>query len=142
MKVARVDFEWKKKPDKIVKEIINDDLHLFMANEMKRFMDPYVPAQNLVLAQNVSIYTEREVGVVEYRSPYAHYQYAGELYVSSKTGSPWASEGEYKVPTGESLEYSKFRHPLATSHWDKAAVTARGDDLTRAMQNYVKRGKK
>lgn len=142
MKITRVDFEWKKKPDKIVKEIINNDAQLFMANEMKRLMDPYVPAQNMVLAQDVSIYTEKDAGIVEYRSPYAHYQYEGELYVSSKTGGAIASEGEYKVPAGRKLEYSKFRHPLATSHWDKAMMTARGDDLTKAMQRYIDRGGK
>ena len=136
----RVDFEWKKKPSKIAKEMINSDVRLFMANEAKRLMNPYVPAQNLVLAQNVSVYTEDDQGIVEYRSPYAHYQYEGKLYVSSITGSSLASSGEHKVPTGKKLEHSKFRHPLATSQWDKSMVTARGDDLVGAVQRYLKRG--
>lgn len=138
----RVDFEWKKRPDQIAKERINSNTQLFMANEAKRLMDPYVPANNLVLAQNVSIYTGNEYGVVEYRSPYAHYQYAGELYVSSATGSPWATKGEYKVPTGKKLEHKTFRHPLATSEWDKAMKTTRMEDLERAMQKYIDRGGK
>ena len=136
----RVDFEWKKRPSQIAKEIINSDVQLFMANEAKRLMNPYVPADKLMLAQNVSIYTEDDQGIVEYRSPYAHYQYKGVLYVSSITGSAFASSGEYKVPTSKKLEYSKFRHPLATSQWDKAMVTAKGDDLTAAVQSFVKRG--
>ena len=136
----RVDFEWKKPTPQIAKEIINSDVQLFMANEAKRLMDPYVPARNLMLAQNVSIYAEDDEGIVHYRSPYAHYQYKGVLYVSSITGSAFASSGEYKVPTSRKLEYSKFRHPLATSQWDKAMVTARGDDLTAAVQRFIKRG--
>ena len=136
----RVEFEWKKRPSQIAKEIINSDVQLFMANEAKRLMDPYVPARNMMLSENVSIYTEDDQGIVEYRSPYAHYQYKGVLYVSSITGSAFASSGEYKVPTSKKLEYSKFRHPLATSQWDKAMVTAKGDDLTAAVQSFVKRG--
>ena len=71
----RVDFEWNKPVSQIAKDIINSDVQLFMANECKRQMMPYVPAQNLVLAQNVSLYVEDNMGVVEYRSPYAHYQW-------------------------------------------------------------------
>lgn len=138
----RVDFEWNKQPDQIVKERINSNTQLFMANEAKRFMDPYVPANNLVLAQSVSLYVEGDTGVIEYRSPYAHYQYKGELYVSSKTGSPWARNGEHKVPTGKSLKHKTFRHPLATSEWDKAMSKARMKDLEQSMQNYINRGGK
>lgn len=135
-------FKWIKKPDQIAKDIINSDARLFMANEAKRLMDPYVPADELMLARNINLYADEEHGVVEYISPYAHYQYMGELYVSSKTGSPFASEGEYKVPTGKKLNYQTFRHSLATDHWDQAMMVARKGDLTRAMQNHLKRGKK
>ena len=138
-----ISFQWNRK----IPVIADDKLKLpgsalFMANEAKRLMDPYVPARNMILAQNVRVYTEASVlggvkGVVHYRSPYAHYQYAGILYVSSLTGSAW-SRGEYKVPTGKKLKQDKFRHPLATSQWDKAMLKARGEDLLRAVQNYVK----
>ena len=101
------------------------------------FDPPYVPAQNLILSQNVSVYTEDDRGIVEYRSPYSHYQWEGELYVSSMTGSPWASEGEHKVPAGKPLNQSRFRHPLATSHWEKAMWTAKGDAVTQAVQRYL-----
>lgn len=140
----RVDFEWKKRPSQIAKEIINSDVQLFTANEAKSLMDPYVPARNLVLAQNVSVYTEDDQGIVEYRSPYAHYQYKGIVYGPNypvKEGGViigWKSP-PHKTPTNRKLEHSK-RHPLATSHWDKAMVTARGDDLTAAVQRFIERG--
>lgn len=141
MKVT--DFEWNKPQSQIVEEKTGgSEGQLFLANETKKLMDSYVPAQNLILAQNVRTYVERGTGIVHYTSPYAHYQYKGELYVSSVTGSPWASQGEYKVPTGRPLKHSGFRHPLATSEWDKAMLTARGDELTQAMQNYIDRGGK
>lgn len=136
----KLEFKWNKPLEQIVKERINDKTQLFMANEAKRFMDPYVPAQNLALAQNVRTYVEDGKGIVHYQSPYAHYQYKGELYVSSVTGSPWASKGEHKVPAGKQLNHSKFRHPLATSEWDKAMMKTRKGDLTSAVQNYINRG--
>ena len=111
-----------------------------MANEAKRLMDPYVPALNLVLAQNVRTYVEDGHGVVHYLSPYAHYQHEGYLMISRITGSPWAKQGESKVLTGRKLMQNKSRHPLATSEWEKAMKAARMDDLTQAVQKYVKGG--
>lgn len=138
----KVDFKWLKPEKQIMRETTkgNNGI-LFLANEAKRLMDPYVPADNLVLAQNTEVYVEDDKGIVEYTTPYAHYQWEGELYVSSKTGSPWASEGEHKIPAtpAKDLEHSKFRHPLATSHWDMAMKISRGVDLARAMEEFLKK---
>lgn len=137
----KLEFKWNKSKKQLAFEKTGGkEGRLFLANEAKRLMDPYVPAKNLVLAQNTRILAEGEHGVVEYNSPYAHYQYGGELYVSSETGSPWAAKGEYKVPAGKSLEYDTFRHPLATDHWDEAMMVARKGDLTAAYQKYLERG--
>lgn len=138
----RIDFEWKKPVPQIVKDRINSNTILFAANECKRHMDKYVPAKNLVLAQEVSLYEEDDIGIVEYRSPHAHYQWEGELYVSSITKSPFASKGEHKVPAGIPLKQSGFKHPLATSHWEKAMWTADGDKVVNAVQKYIDRGSK
>ena len=115
---------------------------LFLAAEAKRLMDPYVPFKNGVLSQNVRTYVEHGDGIVHYLSPYAHYQYEGILYVSSRTGSSWARRGEFKVPASpqKQIQHDPFRHPLATSHWDRAMFTARRGDLTAAYQNWLERG--
>lgn len=137
----KLDFQWNKSKKQLMFEKTGGMKgRKFLANEAKRLMDPYVPAKNLVLAQKVRITTEGEHGVVEYNSPYAHYQYEGELYVSSVTGSPWAGSGEHKVPAGKKLQQDTFRHPLATDHWDEAMMVARKRDLIRAYQNYLNRG--
>lgn len=141
----RVEFEWNRSPERIIRDIDNDDTLLFLANECKRQMDPYVPADNSVLVQNVRMYVEDGQGCVEYLSPYAHYQYEGEVYGPN---IPVMENGQivgwwsppHKYPTGRSLDYSKFRHPLATSHWDRAMVTAKKDDIARAVQAYLNRG--
>ena len=135
-----VNLEWKQpKKQTAYKCSGGDPVQLFLANEAKRLMDPYVPARNLVLAQNVRTYVEDGAGHVHYISPYAHYQYEGLLYVSSRNGSAWARMGEYKVKARpeKKLVQSKARHPLATSQWDKAMMAARKDDLARAVQRYL-----
>ena len=42
---------------------------LFLATTAARFMDPYVPADNLVLAQNVDITADEGAGYITYNSP-------------------------------------------------------------------------
>lgn len=136
-----VEFRWNKMIPQIAKEALGGDRTLlFMANEAKRLMEPYVPALNMGLSQNVRTYVENGRGVVHYLSPYAKYQYKGVLMVSRLTGSPWAKAGESKVTTGKSLKYNKSRHPLATSKWDKAMKAARMGAYTSAVQKFVNGG--
>jgi hypothetical protein len=135
------EFRWNKQIKQIANEAVGGNKTLlFMANEAKRLMDPYVPALNMVLSKNVRTYVEGDHGVVHYQSPYARFQHAGYLMVSRITGSPWAKSGESKVVTGKKLQHSTFRHPLATSEWDQAMKAARMGDLTNAVQRYVKGG--
>lgn len=141
----KVSFDWNKSVREIAKEKIGGQQGmLFLAATAARFMDPYVPADNLVLAQNVSITADADVGHVTYNSPYAHYQWEGEVYGPNY---PIMDGGEimgfysppHKTPTGRRLEYNTFRHPLATDHWDKAMMVARKDDLARTYEEYLKR---
>lgn len=140
MKLA---LNWNKSFEEISTETLKRKrTSLFMANEAKKLMNPYVPAKNLVLAKNVRVYNEGEAGVVHYMSPYAHYQYAGRLMVSSRTGSPWARHGEsktYAIPERK-LKHGGSRHTLATSEWDKAMMVARKDDLAKTVQEYIRKG--
>lgn len=138
----RVTFGWNRPLSTIAYERSGgDEGRLYLANTCKRFMDKYVPFKMGVLSQNVRIYVRNQTGYIVYNSPYAHYQFEGILYVSSKNGSAWASAGEHKVKAQpeRSLEYSKARHPLATSHWDKAMMTARKADLTASYQRWLRR---
>lgn len=142
----RIDFSWNKSIVQIADEKSGGNHgKLFLANEAKRLMDPYVPADNMVLAQNVRVYFDGKQGIVEYLSPYAHYQYNGEVYGPNYPvfdgGSivGWYSPS-HKTPTGKKMNHSKFRHPLATSEWDKAMMTARKGDLTKAYQKYLNGG--
>lgn len=134
------DVRWNKPIPQLVQEATGGNKTLlFMAQEARRLMDPYVPARNMVLSRNVRIYVEDDHGVVHYMTPYARFQYEGFVMVSRITGSPWAMQGESKVVTGRRLNHSGARHPLATSEWDKAMKAARMEDYVQAVQNYVRR---
>ena len=77
----KVKFDWKKPPKALAKEkVCGRENMLFLANQAAKFMDPYVPADNLVLAQNIFITADDDCGHIIYNSPYAHYQWEGELY--------------------------------------------------------------
>ena len=136
-----VEVKWNKPIPQIAKEATGGSRTLiFMANEAKRLMDPYVPALNMVLSQNVKTYVDGDDGIIDYLSPYARYQHEGFMMVSRITGSPWARRGESKVVIGKKLKHNTSRHPLATSEWEKAMRAARMDDLTAAVQRYVNGG--
>lgn len=135
----KTEFKWNKSIPQIAREATGGNKTLlFMANEAKRLMTPYVPARNLILAGNVRTYVEGDSGIVHYLSPYARFQYEGYVMVSRITGSPFARKGESKVVTGRRLNHSGARHPLATSEWNKAMKAARMPEYTKAVQNYVK----
>lgn len=144
MKIG-AELKWHKPQGEIVDESSGGkEGKLFLANEFKRLMDPYVPAQNLILAQNVRVYVDTDGnGTIHYTSPYAHYQYEGVVYgpnypITNKDGEV---EGYFSPPhktnTGRKLKYSKFRHPLATDHWDRAMLKDRKQDLIRAYQAWL-----
>ena len=138
------EFQWNGALDVIAKEKAGGREGMKrLANDAANLMEPYVPADNLVLAQNVRISADEEKGSVTYQSPYAHYQYEGEVYGPNY---PIMDGGEvmgwysppFKTPTGQKLQYSTFRHPLATSHWDRAMLVARKQDLLRSYEEYLK----
>lgn len=56
----------------------------------------YVPFEQGALRSSGHIVQD---GVIEWNTPYAHYQYIGELYLT-EDGRSWASAGEVKYPTG------------------------------------------
>lgn len=148
----KITFDWNKSKNKIAEDTSgcrDPACILFLANEAARMMDPYVPAKNLALAQNTNVYAESDRGVVEYNSSYAHYQYAGIMYVdpinergalTNGEGLFWSRPGVAKKPSQRKLEYNTFRHPKATSHWDKAMMAAHGDHLAQAYENHIKSG--
>ena len=62
----QMNFKWNRPISEIEYQSSGGDQgRLFLANAAKRMMDPYVPALNLILAQNVRVYVEDQRGMVQ-----------------------------------------------------------------------------
>lgn len=107
-----------------------------------KHMDKYVPKNNGLLRSNVDI----EVDKIVYKSPYAHYQYKGEMFVDPKTkkGSffneeygHWSRPNTQKIPSGKKI---KYHTPGTGSHWDKKMWTAEKEKVIKETQKYLDGG--
>lgn len=106
--------------DKIIdRQGFGEKLNLEMAQAAYRIMIPWVPMDTGMLYQTVNITSDDEAGYIEYKQPYAEKMFEG---INPDTGRPY--------------HYSTDNHPLATSHWDEAAMIAKGDELTKEVSAY------
>lgn len=132
-----ITFEWHKSNAQMLNDLgLTRQLNAFMAQSAARLMFPFVPMESGLLGQNYTI--DSKEGKIIYNSPYAHYQYYGELMLAPN-GSSWARRGEKKHYAGRPLQYSKQMHPLATDHWDKAMMNAKKDVLVKEVSDMRKR---
>lgn len=99
---------------------------VFLANEVARFSDPYVPMSSTASAhmknQRIISGDGKEI---KYPGPYAHYQYNGEVMAGRAP----------KHYTGKSLQYHGA--PMRGANWDKRMMADRKDDLTQSVAQYV-----
>lgn len=114
---------------------------LLVTQTARDYMRPYVPVLNNVL-RNSAVLVDGNTAV-EYRTPYAHYQYVGEKYIDPVLGiagfyteeDGWKSRrGVIKVPSGEPLRYS---NPMASARWDKKMIQERGSEFERSLQRAL-----
>ena len=97
---------------KISKRIFSDSVRKYANTRLHAYCSPYVPMDTGMLDQTVDITPK----YVHYKVPYAN-----------------------RVHVGENMNFSKDKHPLATSHWEKAAMTAKGQQLADEITAYIKR---
>jgi hypothetical protein len=102
-------------PSRIAHDVgLNRETELFLASEAARLMDPYVPKQFGDLKNQKKV----EPGRVTYKMPYAQRQY----YENS---GPPAHSG-----------------PKRGKLWDQRMIADRREALTRAVQNWIRKGGK
>lgn len=106
---------------------------------------PYLPFDEGVLAGSANTATEIGSGEVIYDTPYARYQYYGEVYGPNfPITENGVIVGYYsppeKFPTGEKLEYSTEKKPMAGSHWFERAMADHKDDVLKEAQDAADRG--
>ena len=111
-------------PGQTVKRIFNKDVMKYAHTRLHAYCSPYVPMDSGTLDQKVNITEE----YVHYKSPYAHFQWAGKVFVDDR-GSTYAKRSTSKHPTSRKLKYSTDKHPLSTSHWEQAMAVAKGEQL-------------
>lgn len=107
-----------------------------LAETVQRLSDPYVPKSAGKNAHMKEQYTIASDGSsITYRGPYAHFQYVGEVMVGVTTGSPYAKSGEPKRGTGRPLNY--HGGGMRGKEWDKRMMSDRGDEVTKAIADFV-----
>lgn len=138
------------KSNKIIKDHgldSNGKVSEFFRDEIDRLMAPFVPGgaggeleKNKTYPNNHSI---------KYISPYAHYQYKGDEYISPKLGVSgillkkydrwWSPKGEKKKKTNKKLTY----HTAGTGpKWDKLMLKKHKKKIIKDVQNYINNGGK
>jgi len=123
-----------------LEQINNPTTMLAIHNALARRCDPYVPMRSGMLASsgmaNISAHG------VTYTTPYARYQYYGEIYGPN---IPIWEDGEIvswwsppnKRPTGRYMTHGTEMHPLATSFWDKAMLRDHGDEFLEEIKDIL-----
>lgn len=113
---------------------------MYICTTAARFMEPYVPMQTGTLSQSPLIDTEG----VTYDTPYAHYQYVGEVYgpnIPIMQGGAivgwWSPPGQKKHPTGRAINYSASYHPKAGPLWDERMMAEKADEFADDIKRYL-----
>lgn len=141
-----IDVDINVEVDKLDLDLVTDEKMTAIHNLLAKMCEPFVPMDTGMLSQNVTVTPEYLI----YNSPYAHYQYKGEVYGPNipimEKGVPepvgWFSPpGQPKQPTGRPINYSKEMHPNASAEWDKAMMAVEGDLFIKQVEEIIKGGK-
>lgn len=93
-----------------LENLIDERVMLEVHDLFAKMCDPYVPFLEGPLSQTVEVASDG----VTYIQPYAHYQYHG-------------------VEFNHTLDY----HPLASAQWDKAMMSAKGEEFTEQVKQIL-----
>lgn len=97
----------------------------FLASEVKRHCDKYVPMQQGTLKNTAQIVETSEGIGIYYGQPYAHYQYYGEVMAGRAP----------KHYTGNPIDY--HGGPVRGKEWDKRMMADEGGQVRDAFAKYV-----
>lgn len=120
---------------------------IFFTNGVYEWSEPYTPMDSGMLKNNVSMATSGDS--FTYESPYAHYDYIGDLFVdpkylkgaffSSNYGF-WSRPGVPKVkdPNGRKINnWNGKRGP----YWVERMWADNGKNICRELENYIRSGR-
>lgn len=98
---------------------------IYLAEEVKRLSDPYVPMQQGLL-KNMAVVAS-DGSTLTYTQPYAHYQYYGEAMAGRAP----------KQYTGKPLTYHGA--PMRGKEWDKRMMADKSGDIAQNLKTYIGR---
>lgn len=99
--------------DKTIKRLVNNDrVGLFMSETCARYMNPYIPMDTGMLAQNY----ETKPFEVTYNQPYAERMFYGTEF-----------------------NFNQEKHPLATARWDNACQNAKATQIAKEVTTFIEK---
>ena len=98
----------------------------FLASEVVRLSDPYVPFQQGQLKNNKQI--AQDGSYIIYPGPYAHYQWYGEVMAGRAP----------KHYTGKKLTYNGA--PMRGARWTVRMIADKRKEIENNVETYIKRG--
>ncbi len=108
----------------------------FIDNEVINKMGPYTPFLNGELEKSAIQNTVIGTGEVRQDTPYARYQYYGEIYgpnfpiyENGQLAGFRSPKGQKKHPTGRPLQHNTAFHPLAGKMWFERMKADKKDDI-------------
>ena len=104
----------------------NDKVRKYLASQVKRLCDPYVPMQQGLLKNTATI--AGDGSYIVYSQPYAHYQYYGKVMAGRAP----------KQYTGDDLTYHGA--PMRGPQWEKRMLADKKQDLVKSVEAYIKKG--
>ena len=113
----------------------------YAASEWHKLYSPYVPFESGTLRDSVTIAPK----TITHNAPYAHYQYAGEVYGPNYPITQNGVRVGYFSPpnrpkhrTGGKL---KYKNPKAAAKWDQVAAATQTPKLISSLQAYIDSGR-
>ena len=96
---------------------------VFLASEVKRLSDKYVPMQQGHLKNQAVVASDGST--LTYTQPYAHYQYYGEVMAGRAP----------KKYTGKKLTYHGA--PMRGPRWDKRMMADKSGEVVNNLKEYI-----
>ena len=110
----------------------------YLASEVKRFCDPYVPFAQGTLKNSAII--AGDGSTITYPGPYAHYQYEGKAMgpnipiIQGGQLTGFFSRGPKRY-TGADLQYHGA--PMRGPQWDKRMLADKSEEWAQSLANDV-----
>lgn len=102
----------------------DNSVRKYLASEVKRLSDPYVPMQQGLLKNQATIASDGSQLI--YTQPYAHYQYYGKVMAGRAP----------KSYTGDDLTYhGANRGP----QWEKRMLADKSKQLEQSVETFIKK---